>query len=596
MSEPSLRLGPILRYVNRTEATVWVETDRACTVTITLGAVALGSDGQGFDVQGSDAQGSDVQRSDAHGAGSAGAPGSVSAPTWSVHGHHYALLQVTGLEPGTVTPYAVSLDGTSVWPEPDSDYPPSVIRTLSSDATMRLSFGSCRRVAPFDEEGLDAMGADALAALATRMQEEPYDRWPDTLFMAGDQIYADEPSPETVERLRVAHADASPGRQEVREEVWNFEEYTWLYAESWSPAPVRWLLSTVPTCMLLDDHDLRDDWNTSLTWREEVTQAEWWRDRVVGAFGSYWVYQHLGNLSPEALAQDPLLAQLQSTPDEATRTAILDDFAWRADAEVGAARWSFVRDFGDEKAAIRLVAMDCRASRDLSIDHRVMVDDGEWEWIVEQATARPHGAPIVHLMLGATLPLLLPRGIHHLEGWNKAAASGTHGRLVSRAAEWVRQAVDLEHWSAFRTSFARMAELLRQVTSASEPPASVLFLSGDVHCSYTAQARLEGQPHPRTVIQQLTMSPFRNALPLPIKLVNKACENVLVRTALRGLSRTVAVPDTGLTWSLNSGPWFRNGVMTIVFDGATAVLEVDSAAHTGTRQYLERAAEQVITG
>lgn len=369
MSEPALRLGPILRCVNRTEATVWVETDQACTVTIALGEGDASADG--------------VRET-------------VSAPTWSVYGHHYALVQITGLEPGTVTSYAVTLEAdgaaSSVWPEPDSIYPPSVIRTLSPDATMRLSFGSCRCVAPFDEEGLEEMGADALAALATRMREEPYDRWPDTLFMAGDQIYADEPSPQTVERLRVAHADASPGRQEVREEVWNYEEYTWLYAESWSPAPVRWLLSTVPTCMLLDDHDLRDDWNTSLAWREEVTRQEWWRDRVVGAFGSYWVYQHLGNLSPEALAQDPLLEQLTSTPDEERRTAILDDFAWRADAEVGAARWSFVRDFGDERAAIRLVAMDCRASRDLSRDHRVMVDDGEWEWIVQQATARPHGA------------------------------------------------------------------------------------------------------------------------------------------------------------------------------------------------------------
>lgn len=140
-----------------------------------------------------------------------------------------------------------------------------------------------------------------------------------------------------------------------------------------------------------------------------------------------------------------------------------------------------------------------------------------------------------------------------------------------------------------------MVELLRQVTSAPQPPASVLFLSGDVHCSYTADARLTGDPHPRTVIQQLTMSPFRNALPLPIKLVNRACENVLVRTVLRGLSRTVAVPDTGLTWSLNSGPWFRNGVMTVVLDGPRAVLEVDGACHAGTRQYLERASEHVIT-
>ena len=36
-------------------------------------------------------------------------------------------------------------------------------------------------------------------------------------------------------------------------------------------AAVRWLLSTVPSGMLLDDHDLRDDWNTSLSWRRWAT-------------------------------------------------------------------------------------------------------------------------------------------------------------------------------------------------------------------------------------------------------------------------------------------------------------------------------------
>ena len=31
---PELKVGPLLRYVAETEATIWVETDRACQVTI----------------------------------------------------------------------------------------------------------------------------------------------------------------------------------------------------------------------------------------------------------------------------------------------------------------------------------------------------------------------------------------------------------------------------------------------------------------------------------------------------------------------------------------------------------------------------------
>ena len=30
----------------------------------------------------------------------------------------------------------------------------------------------------------------------------------------------------------------------------------------------------------------------------------WWHDRITGAFMSYWVYQHIGNLSPDELAED----------------------------------------------------------------------------------------------------------------------------------------------------------------------------------------------------------------------------------------------------------------------------------------------------
>src|SRR3712207_7788350 len=58
----------------------------------------------------------------------------------------------------------------------------------------------------------------------------------------------------------------------------------------------RSLLSTVPSAMIFDDHDVHDDWNTSAAWVRQVRAKPWWEERIVGAFMSYWVYQHLGNL------------------------------------------------------------------------------------------------------------------------------------------------------------------------------------------------------------------------------------------------------------------------------------------------------------
>ena len=46
----------------------------------------------------------------------------------------------------------------------------------------------------------------------------------------------------------------------------DFEEYTRLYREAWADPVVRWVLSTVPVSMIFDDHDVRDDWNTSAAW------------------------------------------------------------------------------------------------------------------------------------------------------------------------------------------------------------------------------------------------------------------------------------------------------------------------------------------
>ena len=61
---------------------------------------------------------------------------------------------------------------------------------------------------------------------------------------------------------------------------------------------IRWLFSTVGVAMIFDDHDVHDDWNTSIAWLEEMRAKPWWEERIESALSSYWIYQHLGNLSP----------------------------------------------------------------------------------------------------------------------------------------------------------------------------------------------------------------------------------------------------------------------------------------------------------
>ncbi|WP_328524142.1 DUF7800 domain-containing protein [Kribbella sp. NBC_00359] len=538
-----LRLGPLLRYVDETRATVWVETDGPAEVEV------LGH----------------------------------RARTWSVHGHHYALVRIEGLAPDSITPYEVTLDGSTAWPPADNSYGPSVIRTPRADGTFRLTFGSCRRSAPFDPQGFKEFGPDALVALAERMAAGDGEL-PDAVLLLGDQVYADDPSDAVLQRLHDKHG----GRQgsEVADEIGNFEEYTWLYDDSWTTPAVRWLFSTVPLCMLLDDHDLRDDWNTSMTWRRWATAQPWWRDRVVGAYASYWVYQHLGNLSPEQLDRDSTYHAMLSIEDDDERAAYLDRFAWTADEDPASCRWSFYRDFGDASRGVRLVAVDSRCSRHLEPDERAMVDAHEWEWVRRHTVEATR--PIHHLLLASTLPFLLAPGLHHLEGWDEAISSGAWGPRSARIGEKVRQGMDLEHWASFRKSLDDVTSLLAELVSGEDPPVSILMLSGDVHCSYLAEAWLTDVPHPGTAIRQLTMSPFRNPVPRYIRWANHLLGTRLMTALLHKLARMAGVRDVAAEWRLAHGPWFGNGAMTVTLSGEDWTVDVDHAELRGDRQMLER--------
>ncbi|MFF3940155.1 alkaline phosphatase D family protein [Streptomyces phaeofaciens] len=533
-----LRLGPLLRYADGSSATVWVEVSRPCAAEVRC------ADGSGG-----------------------------TARTFQVAGHHYALVPVTGLTAGTETAYEVFLDGTRVWPLPDSRFPPSVIRVPADGDGVRVAFGSCRWAAPPAGQE-DPVGPDALDSLAARLATDPDAERPDVLLLLGDQVYADEVSDATRERIRARRGLADPPGAEVAD----FEEYTWLYYESWLDPEIRWLLSTVPSCMVFDDHDVIDDWNTSAAWLADMRATPWWRERILSGLMSYWVHQHLGNLSPAELAADPLHTALHATPDG---TDALRAFACRADAEPASVRWSYRRDFG----RTRLLMVDTRAARVLDEGGRAMLDPGQAAWLRTQALDDPGSYD--HLLIGTSLPWLLPHLVHDAETWNAALCRGERGARWARFGEKLRRAADLEHWAAFPGSFTALAELIAEAGAGASAPATVLVLSGDVHHAYVAEPRWREGPGPDARVLQLTCSPVHNSIPLSIRMGFRFGWSAVARALGRRFARHGRCPRPPVDWRRTSGPWFGNQLMTLDLRGRSARLRLEQARGKGVLTTVE---------
>lgn len=522
-----LRLGPLLRYTDGSSATIWVETNRPCTTEVRC---ADGSRG--------------------------------TTRTFQVAGHHYALVPVTGLTPGTATEYEVLLDGARVWPPPDSPFPPSVIATPPADEGMRIAFGSCRWASPPAGEK-DPVGPDALDTLSGRIAADPEGTRPDVLLLLGDQVYADEISDATRRWIAGRRDLAEPPGEQIAD----YEEYTRLYDESWSDPQVRWLLSTVPSCMIFDDHDVIDDWNTSAAWLADMRATDWWRERLLSGLMSYWVYQQLGNLSPAELAADPLYAAVREAPDG---TDVLRTFAARADADPTSVRWSYRRDFG----RVRLVMVDSRAARVLQEDRRTMLDPGEAAWLREQVMEERDSYD--HLLIGTSLPWLLPHLVHDVEAWSAAMCVGERGARWARRGERIRRGADLDHWSAFPTSFDSLADLIAEAGTGPGAPATVSVLSGDVHHAYVAEPSWPGRA-PDATVAQLTCSPVHNSVPLSIRLGFRFGWSAPARALGRRIARHGRCAPPAVGWRKTGGPWFGNQLMTLTLRGRSARLRLEQA-------------------
>jgi hypothetical protein len=232
--------------------------------------------------------------------------------------------------------------------------------------------------------------------------------------------------------------------------------------------------------------------------------------------------------------------------------------------------------------------VDSRAGRVLEEQHRRMLDEEEFAW-VEAAMRRAVDEGVEHLIVGTSLPWLLPHAIHNLERWNETLNVRHHNSWRGRISERIRQGADLEHWAAFGHSFERLGAALTAVARGDHgrAPATALVLSGDVHHAYAAELVRPGDLQGR--VHQLTVSPLHNQAPHPIRIGFKIGWSRAARRWTERLARLAKSEPTELRWDKQAGPFFGNQIGELVLEGREArfLLSVSELGDESLREVLD---------
>lgn len=329
------------------------------------------------------------------------------------------------------------------------------------------------------------------------------------------------------------------------------------------------MLSTVPTAMIFDDHEINDKWNTSAAWLREKRQTDWYQTRIIGGLMAYWIYQHLGNMSPSELADDEVFAQCVATRDGTDAVRAL---AKRAEDKSGPSRFSMCRDLGPA----RLIIADSRTGRVLNDDERKMMTDEEWDWI----RSRVDDGDYEHLLFASSVPFLLPDGMHHIEAWSDAVTAGAWGKRLRGLGEKARITANLDHWACFQDSFRKFEDLVIEIAGGriGSQPKTLLLFGGDVHHCWVDEVHTpEESP---TKIWQMVCSGLRKEVEASQRIVLRLGHTRLADLVGALLARSARVVEPRLRWQPATPPHFRNQVGTLEIAGGEVGVRVERVIGT----------------
>jgi phosphodiesterase/alkaline phosphatase D-like protein len=314
--------------------------------------------------------------------------------------------------------------------------------------SFNFAFGSCFRPK-------EAVGGKIFRALETRRVADDL-RF---LMLLGDQIYADDCQYNSIHK--VANS---------------LEEFRAVYQYNWSQPRFRKLLWNLPAFMILDDHEVDDDWRW-LDQERRVVYIPWWDrlfrvlrgcsadekvinpQKVRNGLQAYW--EHQGMHAPH-----------YELPPELTPTGQYE----LAPEDAGSLAYTFT--FG----AAAFFVMDTRTMRVRSFmpnaqSTATMLGEGQWRALEAWLLAVKNDYPIKFIVTSCAF-------------------------LFNLLLDFPR-----DRWSGYRHERNRLLSFL-----ASEGIEGVYFLTGDLHSSHAIRAELNASHGRMIPIWEFCSTPFEQTV------------------------------------------------------------------------------------
>jgi phosphodiesterase/alkaline phosphatase D-like protein len=349
------------------------------------------------------------------------------------------VIPLRDLTPNTQYHFLLSLDDLP--PNPSQDpYPQfTTFPEIGQPASFTFVFGSCF-LPP------DATSGQIFNRIEEHCQQEDLRFW----LLIGDQIYADDAEHNGIGKIAVTQDD-----------------FRSVYKYAWSRPIMQKLLANFPAFMIMDDHDVEDDWCWITTDRLTAT-IPWWnrlkrrlkgvpleqrqipRQRVLDALQVYWEHQ--------AMHAPPLINS--PSIDNAGRYDL-------SSPQTGGLDYSF------EYGAAAFYVVDTRTQRVKNSRQRIMLSETQWksleDWLVKGKDAYPVKF------------------------------------IISSGAILYRFFLDFpaDRWSGFARERDRLLGLLSK-----HDIERVYFLTGDLHAAHAQRADYTGPGGKKHQIWEFCSTPF----------------------------------------------------------------------------------------
>jgi alkaline phosphatase D len=346
---------------------------------------------------------------------------------------------VKGLKPETCYYYALTLSDSppkQTW----EDYPAFTTSPVPGKrVSFNFAFGSCFRPK-------DAQGGRIFQTIDQRRRSDQL-RF---ILLIGDQIYADDSDHNGIGRIACTLA-----------------EYRDVYTYTWSRPTFRQLLANLPAYMILDDHEVDDDWH----WQDSnrrLADIPWWDrlkrwrqgsrpeerqlpiQRVQVALQAYW--EHQGMHAPG-----------MELPPQLNRVG---QYALDMD-DPGSLAYTFT--FG----AAAFFVLDTRSMRVKGRSEASMLNEGQWQALKSWLLAVKNAYPVKFLVTSCSM-------LHPM--WHD---------------------IPRDRWSGFPEERDRLLHFL-----AANGIEGLYLLAGDLHSSHAVYAELYGPQGLTLPVWEFCSTPF----------------------------------------------------------------------------------------